>query len=89
MIMIRRTELEIATEILTLCKTPTGKTGIVYQCNMNFHTVKQYLKKLIKADMLQKIDKNNRIFYETTFEGKEYIFEAIKAVETIRLLNVG
>ena len=86
--MTRRTELEIVTEILILCKVPTGKTGSVYNCNMNFHTVKQYLDKLIKTNMIQLFDRGNRRFYETTDEGNQYIFEAIKAVEIIRLLDV-
>jgi hypothetical protein len=47
----RRDKIKIAADILNVCRTPQGKTKIVYACNLNFHTVEPLLDLLLRRKL--------------------------------------
>ena len=67
--MSRRGKIEIITDILELCRTPTRKTAIVYQCNLNFKIVKGYLHNLLNKGLLIKETQGSKNLYSTTELG--------------------
>lgn len=82
-----RTEVEITKEILELCTIPQGKTAIVYSCNLNFHVVARYLKRMIGKGTIERIQRSSRYMYQTTEQGKstiDILSNAIFAIECIR-----
>ena len=67
--MSRRGKIEIISDILELCKTPTKKTAIVYQCNLNFKIVKGYLHSLLIKELLIREIIDGKHLYSTTDLG--------------------
>jgi predicted transcriptional regulator len=66
---MRRSKDQITENILETCKEPTGKTRIVYQCNLNFHTVNIHLQRLINASLLETSGLEDHPSYRTTAKG--------------------
>jgi len=62
---MRRSPLEIKTDILNLTIHPRIKTRIVYLCNLNFILVEKYLSRLISKGLITKSDR----YYKTTDKG--------------------
>ena len=77
---MRRSPEQITENILKICKDPTGKTKIVYQCNLNFHTVNIHLQRLISASLLKSSGSADHLSYRTTAKG-------IEALEYINVLR--
>jgi len=71
--MSRREKIEIVKEILELCKTPVGKTQIVYRCNLNFKIVKKYLSRCFERGWLMCETSEGRMLYTTTIVGSDYL----------------
>ncbi|HPT36667.1 MAG TPA: winged helix-turn-helix domain-containing protein [Methanothrix sp.] len=67
---MKRSKEEILESILELCREPVGLTKIVYQCNLNFRTVRIYLEQLIDAGLLSVLEADN-VKYRTTSKGLE------------------
>ena len=73
----KRGKDQIVAQILDICQGEgTIKTMVVYQANLNFHTVKTYLDLLQKKELLEAIQ-GNKTLYKTTLAGE-------KALETLR-----
>jgi predicted transcriptional regulator len=66
---MRRSKDQITENILETCKEPTGKTRIVYQCNLNFHTVNIHHQRLINASLLETSGSEDHLSYRTTAKG--------------------
>ena len=66
-------------DILSLCKNQTSLTRIVYQCNLNFKTVKPYLEHLIKFGLLE-TSGEGRTLYSTTDKG----LDALRQLDLVR-----
>jgi predicted transcriptional regulator len=49
---MKRDKLEIARNILIICKDEAKKTEIVYKANLNFKNAEVYLKWLIDREMI-------------------------------------
>jgi len=71
--MSRRERIEIIKEILELCKTPVGKTKIVYTCNLNFKIVKRYLSRCFERGWLMCERQDKGYIYKTTILGSDYL----------------
>lgn len=79
---IRRSKEQILAQILDLCKGgDAGKTKIVYQVNLNFKTVNNYLCLLRKKGLLETIQ-GEKILYKTTPSGEKAL-ESFRIVEEI------
>ena len=70
---MRRSKDQITEEILETCKEPAGKTKIVYQCNLNFHTVNIHLQRLINASLLKSSGSADHPSYRITARGIEVL----------------
>ena len=66
---MRRNNLDICADILTVAQPGARKTQIVYKANLNFIIVKKYLGNLIEIGLIEKFDK----FYYTTKKGLDFI----------------
>jgi predicted transcriptional regulator len=71
-ILERRSNLEIAAEILKLAKKGAKKTRIVYGANLNFKMLEEYLEKLKKSGLIMNSPDNDRLI-KTTEKGREYL----------------
>jgi predicted transcriptional regulator len=65
---MKRSREQIMKEILVICKEPVGVTKIVYQCNLNFYTVRIHLEGLTDAGLLD-VSETDPILYKTTSKG--------------------
>jgi predicted transcriptional regulator len=70
---MRRSPEQITENILRICTEATGKTAIVYQCNLNFHTVNIHLQRLINANLLKSSGSEDHPSYRTTAKGIEVL----------------
>ncbi len=68
-------------DILSLCKDQSSLTRIVYQCNLNFKTVRPYLEHLIKFGLLE-TSGEERTLYSTTEKG----LDALRQLDVVRPL---
>ena len=77
---MKRSREAIITEILEVCEEGATKTRIVYQVNLNFHTVIPYLDLLIKKNFVKCLDENSNI-YKTTSSGIKLLRE-LKSIQS-------
>ena len=81
----RRSEIEIIREILSLAKNGTRKTRILYQTNLSYTQLQNYLSYLIEKDVL-KLDNSNSVkVYKTTEKGLEVIENINKVIRDLSL----
>jgi predicted transcriptional regulator len=69
----RRDRLYIIAEILNIAKDGTLKTQIMYRANLSFAQLKEYLSFLIKMDLLEIQNENNKNVYRTSAKGDKFI----------------
>jgi len=65
----RRNNLDICADILRVARIPVRKTRIVYEANLNFNIVKDYLSTLKNKELIR----NENGLYITTPKGKEFV----------------
>jgi predicted transcriptional regulator len=69
-------------EILSVCQgAGASKTRIVYQVNMNFHTINPHLDLLVEKALLDVVQ-GTPVLYKTTRHGEKAL-KFLKAIETI------
>ena len=75
----KRNKLEITADILRVAVGGARKSHIVYQANLNFQIIKNYLKELINSGLLQSPINGSKL-YTTTEKGLQYInyYEGMK-----------
>jgi predicted transcriptional regulator len=66
---MKRDKLEIARNILLICKDGAKKTEIVYKANLNFKNGEVYLKWLIDREIIMKEGK----IFKITSKGSELL----------------
>lgn len=76
--MTKRSKQEIIAQILEVCLEKSSKTRIVYQVNLNFRTINPYLQLLIKNELLDLLEGEQKL-YKTTARG-ESLLESIKKI---------
>jgi len=67
--MMRRNDLDICGEVLTVARGGARKTRIVYQANLNFRIVEKYLARLEGGDLLRE----DGGIYVTTDRGTSFL----------------
>jgi predicted transcriptional regulator len=77
---MKRSREAIITKVLEICIGGATKTSIVYQANLNFHTVLTYINLLIEKQMLEEID-SRPITYRTTSNGVK-LMDELKSIRT-------
>jgi len=75
----KRSKLEITADILRVAVGGARKSHIVYQANLNFQIIKNYLIELINSGLLQSPTDGSKL-YVTTEKGLQYInyYEGMK-----------
>jgi predicted transcriptional regulator len=78
----KRGRLEIIYEVLSVCRTPTNKTHILYRCNLSYAQLQKYLTYLISHGLLSSFKRDQREFFEITERGKEFLerYELLEAI---------
>lgn len=79
---MRRNRLEIMVEILDLCRRPRNKTKIMYQANLSWKLVQEYLSELKSRSLLE--IHNSPFKYATTEKGLRFV-ERWKNLESMLL----
>ncbi len=68
---MRRNDLDICADILTVARAGAKKTQIVYRANLNFKLVRKYLRRLIENGLL--LPSSEKKLYTTTDEGIDFL----------------
>ncbi len=80
--MQKRTRDQIMASILSVCEGDgASKTHIVYQVNLNFHTVNRHLDLLLEKALIEIINGPPKM-YKTTSKGEKAL-ECLKEIEAI------
>ena len=69
----RRDRLYIIAEILETAKDTTLKTQIMYRANLSFTQLNDYLRFMLKSELLEKILLNDREVYKATEKGMNFL----------------
>jgi predicted transcriptional regulator len=75
---MKRSKQEIIAQILEVCLDSSSKTRIVYQVNLNFRTINPYLDILIKNNLID-VNEAEQKLYKTTLKGVD-LLDTIKKV---------
>lgn len=81
----RRSEMEIVRDILNLTSKKEGakKTQILYQTNLSYTQLKDYLSFLLERNFMD-IEKNNSsVFYKTSDRGNELLSNINKVIHSL------
>jgi predicted transcriptional regulator len=78
---LKRSKEAIICKILEICANGATKTAIVYQGNLNFHTVEPYLDRLKRENLIEQLQQK-RTRYKTTQKGRETV-EAMNRISQI------
>ena len=72
----KRSEVDIMASILNEARKSTGKTRIMYRCNLSHRQLQVYLTFLLDMKLLRSVtEQENRKtnFYETTTKGRDFL----------------
>jgi len=69
----RRDKLSIIAEILEIAKEGTLKTQIMYKANLSFAQLNDYLKFMLKTNLLNKFRANGKDVYSATEKGVDFL----------------
>jgi predicted transcriptional regulator len=69
----RRDRLYIIAEILEIAKDGTLKTQIMYRANLSFTQLNDYLRFVLRINLLDKIIVNDKEMYKTTDKGLDFL----------------
>ncbi len=80
----RRDKLCIIAEILEIAKGGTLKTQIMYKANLSFAQLNEYLKFMLRIQLLKKIVNNGKEKYMATEKGLEFLQRQCELNEMLR-----
>ena len=79
----RRDKLSIIAEILEIAKGGTLKTQIMYKANLSFAQLNDYLKFMLKNDLLRKFRANGKDVYTATEKGVDFLQRHFELTELL------
>jgi predicted transcriptional regulator len=79
----RRDKLSIIAEILEIAKEGTLKTQIMYRANLSFAQLNDYLKFMLKANLLNKHHINGKHVYVATEKGIDFLQRHLELTELL------
>ena len=82
--MANRSSLEIMAEILSLCRQPQLKTGVMYGTNLSWQMLQKYLYHLQSQGLLE-VHQHSSTKYATTRKGLEFVEKWRELVELLQL----
>src|SRR4030067_3733465 len=69
----RRDKLCIIAEILEIAKEGTLKTQIMYKANLSFAQLNEYLKFMLKINLMDKVTEAGKDMYVTAEKGLDFL----------------
>src|SRR4030066_549320 len=69
----RRDKLCIMAEVLEIAKEGTCKTQIMYKANLSFAQLNEYLKFMLKINLMQKLTNQGKDVYIATEKGLDFL----------------
>jgi predicted transcriptional regulator len=69
----RRGKVEIIAEILAKVRKPTAKTQIMYECNLSFRQLRDYLKFMSLRSLVRSNAKEGTVTYTITDSGRNFL----------------
>jgi len=69
----RRDRLYIIAEILELAKDSVLKTQIMYRANLSFTQLNDYIRFMLKIELLEKVVLNDKEVYKATEKGLNFL----------------
>ena len=81
----RRCEIEIISDILSLCRDGAKKTQILYRTNLSYTQLRDYLSFLIKSGVLQENNTKPYNTYVTTQKGLEVLDNIKNLIEKLKV----
>lgn len=69
----RRDKLVIMAEIVGIAKKGTSKTHIMFEANLSFSQLNQYLTVLLQINLLEKFPSDEKEIYKATQKGLEFL----------------
>jgi predicted transcriptional regulator len=83
----RRDKLFIIAEILEIAKERTLKTQIMYKANLSFTQLNEYLKFMLKINLLEKFVDNGKEIYRATSKGLDFLQRHREISELLKTEN--
>lgn len=80
-----RRRIEIVAEILRTVRNGARKTRIMYQCNLSYKLLEQYLRDVVRAELICAEDASNG--YVITEKGQRFLERFESYVERFEALN--
>jgi len=79
----RRSRTEVIVDLLSEALSGANKTRLMYRCNLNFARFNRYLRDLLDAGVVERINANpgGITIYKTTDKGRELLRVLRKASE--------
>lgn len=71
MMMKKRSDDLIISQILDICESGVRKTRIVYQANLNSTSVNRYLECLVETGMIEQSNHGSSYLFKTTEKGTD------------------
>jgi len=69
----RRDKLYIVAEILEIARDGSLKTQIMYRANLSFTQLNDYLRFMLKINLLERVLQNDREIYRATAKGLDFL----------------
>ncbi len=80
----RRDKLRIIAEILEIAKEGTLKTQIMYKCNLSFAQLNEYLKFMLKINLIEKTSIRGKDIYIATKKGLDFLQRQCEITELLK-----
>jgi predicted transcriptional regulator len=69
----RRDKLYIVAEILEIAREGSLKTQVMYRANLSFTQLTDYLRFMLKINLLERVLENDREIYRSTSKGVDFL----------------
>jgi len=83
----RRDKLYIISEILEIAKEGVLKTQIMYRANLSFTQLNDYLKFMLKINLIEKNVENGKEIYRATEKGTDFLQRYREITELLKTEN--
>jgi predicted transcriptional regulator len=83
----RRDKLYIISEILEIAKEGVLKTQIMYRANLSFTQLNDYLKFMLKINLIEKNVENGKEIYRATEKGSDFLQRYREITELLKTKN--
>jgi predicted transcriptional regulator len=80
----RRDKLVIMAEMVTIAKRGTPKTRMMFEANLSFSQLNEYLTLLSNTGLIEKTSNHGKVIFQTTPKGLEFLE---KQQQVFNLLN--